>query len=116
MGPRDGHIVTFTATAVATTLMANRAMKVNTTVSFTALPGTAGSRTSFLWTVGGGLQYQLTPSSTIEVYYQYVDAGKFRTGNLEGPGIAEEGNLRTHRIGAAISLNLSYLAQLVAGR
>jgi hypothetical protein len=42
MGPRDGHIVTFTATAVATTLIANNAMKVNTTVSFTAFPTPAG--------------------------------------------------------------------------
>ena len=37
-----GHIVTLTATAVATTLIANNAMKVNTTVSFTALPTPAG--------------------------------------------------------------------------
>ena len=37
-----GHSVTFTATAVATTLIANNAMKVNTTVSFTALPTPAG--------------------------------------------------------------------------
>ncbi len=36
------HIVTRTATAVATTLIANNAMKVNTTVSFTALPTPAG--------------------------------------------------------------------------
>ncbi len=80
------------------------------------IPGSAASRTSFLWTAGGGVQYQLTGSSTIELFYQYVDAGSFKTGPLEGPFIAFEGNLRTHRIGAALTLNISHLAQLIAGR
>lgn len=88
-----------------------------TTVGTT--PGSGRSHASFLWTVGGGVQHQLTPSSTIDIYYQYVDyvdAGRFQTGELEGPFLALQGNLRTHRIGAAVVLNIAHLAQLVTGR
>jgi len=80
-----------------------------------AIPNSGRTSTNFLWTAGAGVQYQLTPSSTIEVYYQYVDAGKFRVGSSESLGTLE-GNLRTHRLGAAVSINFSFLAQLVGGR
>lgn len=78
--------------------------------------GTGLTQTSFLWTAGGGVQYQLTPSSTIEVFYQYVDAGSFQVNPNGNRSLVLEGDLRTHRIGAALSINFSYLAQLVAGR
>lgn len=97
----------------------------DTQVSFGAIGGpqtgsvttpSSATRASFLWTAGAGLQYQLTGSSALDLSYQYVDAGSFRTGSLEGPGLALEGHLRTHRIGIAVVLNLGYLAQLAAGR
>lgn len=79
-------------------------------------PGTA--RASFLWTAGGGLQYRIANGIVADFSYQYVDAGRFRAAE-GGPQINGftgqpfpsnfdpiEGNLRTHRLGLAINIEL----------
>lgn len=82
--------------------------------------GSGQTSTNFLWTAGAGLQYQLTPGSTLEVSYQYVDAGSFRVDVFASEGFPNfnviEGNLRTHRIGVGVTIAINHLAQLITGR
>ena len=88
---------------------------VGTVVS--QFPG--ATHTSFLWTGGIGVQYQLAMGAVVDLGYQYVDAGRFVA---NGGGVAEtgldpvRGDLRTHRIGLALNVDLNALSRLVTSR
>ncbi|MBI1735662.1 MAG: hypothetical protein HYR51_10840 [Candidatus Rokubacteria bacterium] len=82
------------------------------------------TRTSFLWTAGGGVQYRLANGVVADFSYQYVDAGRFLAAD-GGPQINGfdgspftppfepiQGHLRTHRLGLAINVELDAIARL----
>jgi opacity protein-like surface antigen len=86
------------------------------------------TRTSFLWTAGAGMQYQIVSGVIADLSYQYVDAGRFRAADgtpqingfnglpFQPPFDSFRGNLRTHRIGFAINIELEGISRLFSGR
>lgn len=77
--------------------------RVNATSSYSD-----GTHINFAWKVGAGAAYSFNKNVNIDLHYQYVDLGKFRTGNIEtiytrrrmekevAPNL--EGKLQSHEI------------------
>lgn len=77
--------------------------KPNTSLSFSD-----GTHINFAWKMGAGAAYSINKNFNIDLHYQFVDLGKFRTGNIEtthginrdikkvGPNL--EGKLQSHEI------------------
>lgn len=75
----------------------------NTSLSFSD-----GTHINFAWKVGAGSAYSINNDFNIDLHYQYVDLGKFRTGNIGTIHAAYgdtkevtpnlEGKLRSHEI------------------
>lgn len=87
-----------------------------------------GTRESFLWTAGAGVQYRVAPGVVADLSYQYVDAGRFRaaagTPQIDGisgtpfdpPFGSIRGDLRTHRLGFAVNIELEAIGRWFSGR
>ena len=41
-----------------------------------------GTNINFAWKIGAGVQYQIHNNINLDLHYQYVDLGKFKTGNI----------------------------------
>ncbi|HZL58908.1 MAG TPA: outer membrane beta-barrel protein [Stellaceae bacterium] len=82
------------------------------TTSFNALGAalsvSGNTKTDFAWAIGAGLGYSITPSTTLDVAYRYLDLGQAQTGTrLSGPGgsvtiTAARGGLSTHIVTAGL--------------
>ena len=82
-----------------------------------------GTEESLLWTVGAGAQYRVAPGVIADVSYQYVDAGRFTaaSGRPQISGISGQpfdppfrpiqGDLRTHRVGFAVNIELEAIGR-----
>jgi opacity protein-like surface antigen len=82
-----------------------------------------GTEESPLWTAGAGLQYRVAPGVVADVSYQYVDAGRFTAASgrpqisgltgqpFDPPFRPIEGDLRTHRVGFAVNIELETIGR-----
>jgi outer membrane autotransporter protein len=72
------------------------------TYSFAGAPVTETGKTTtrFAWALGAGTAYTLTSNIKLDVAYQYLNAGKFKTGGMtdDGPVPPSSGKVAAHEV------------------
>lgn len=71
-----------------------------------------GTHCNFAWKIGAGAQYQLNNKASLDLHYQYVNLGKFRTGNILTTASRKsvhpnlEGKIQSHEIMLGLAYKL----------
>jgi opacity protein-like surface antigen len=72
-----------------------------------------GTHCNFAWKLGAGAQYQLNTKASVDLHYQYVNLGKFRTGNIMTTGSGRkfvhpnlEGKIQSHEVVLGLAYKL----------
>ncbi len=72
-----------------------------------------GTHCNFAWKLGAGAQYQLNNKASVDLHYQYVNLGKFRTGNIMTTASGRkfvrsnlEGKIQSHEVVLGLAYKL----------
>jgi outer membrane immunogenic protein len=74
----------------------NAAADANTSFAIDTSDFRSDRRTHTGWTIGGGLEYGLTPNVSLKVEYLYLDFGRYTSGlNLDGDSFSHDNRVHT---------------------